>query len=751
MEQSRASRRRLVTGAILSTAAAAAALTASANDFIASPAGDFTVGANWAAGSVPAFTDTADINNAATATVRVGDAIEVSKLRLGVNAGQSGALTMNGGQIDMSNSSTAGDDIVAIGAAGSGTFTLNGGTLNVLSGGDFHIGKTGSGVMTMNGGTVNLLETLRIARGVGGPANGTFNLLGGVFNTGTGVVVARGDAGSNPTGTFVIGGTGKFVAGNSLGEGNSSGFVDEGFFSLANNAGTTAHVTVKNSGVVKALRLTARLGAGDLTLQDDGKFYVVNSLLPGGQTSANYGSYLGGGGDSNGDNNGGTGRFTLTLKNNALLDIDANAAGRDPNRGELQGFILGRGDSVTTATVQDNATLIVRQRLVLGGLGGGGTVSFNGFDGQASGGTIPGGTASLTLSGGILSTDQLVVGGSGNGTFIATGGKTETKAYNATWDASANGGAGAANTSVNSIRIGMFTGSTGVIDVGGTATVTTGNELSVGHYGAGTLIVRPGAAVSAVGDIAVGKFGAANGTVQVLGGILSSGAELSIGKAGNGNLVVTGGGAIVSARNVTVQKLAGSHGKLTAEITGDSQSLISATDNVTINGGTFEVLPTAVPAHGAYTWDILSAGLALTGRFTTLTLPPDEPGATGRTWSTVYTPYTFSVGLTIPGDTDYTGLVNFSDLLTLARHYNTTDAQWTDGDFNRDGLVNFSDLLALARHYNQSAPASIPGASAQLDADLATAFAATVPEPTSLALVAAAAISLATRRRRTVV
>ena len=716
MHRSQASRRRLVTAAVLS---AAATLTASANDFIAFPAGDFTVGANWAAGSVPAFTDTADINNGGTATVRIGDAIEVFKLRLGVNAGQSGSLTMNGGQIDMSNSSTAGDDIVAIGAAGSGTFTMNGGTLNVLSGGDFHIGKTGTGVMTMNGGTVNMLETLRIARGVTGAANaanGTLNLLGGNFNTGTGVVVARGDGGSKPTGTFVIGGTGKFVAGNSLGEGDSSGFVDEGFFSLANNAGTTAHVVVKDSGVVKALRLTARLGTGDVTIQDDGKFYVVNSLLPGGQTSSNYGSYLGGGSDSNGDNNGGTGRFTLTLKGNGLLDIDANAAGRDPSRGDLQGFILGRGDSITNATLQGNATMIVRQRLVLGGLGGGGTVSFNGFDGLASGGSIPGGTATLAVSGGILSTDQLVVGGSGNGTLTATAGKIETKAYNATWDSSANGGAGAANTSVNSIRIGMFTGSTGVMDIGGTATVTAGNELSVGHYGAGTLVVRPGAAVSAVGDIAIGKFG--TGTVQVTGGILSSGAELSIGKAGTGTLRVTGGGAIISARNVTVQKLAGSHGKLVAEITGDSQSLVSATDNVTINGGTFEVVPTAVPAHGAHTWDILSAGLALTGRFTTLTLPPDEPGATGRTWSTVYTPNTFSVGLTIPGDADYSGLVNFNDLLTLARHY------------------------------NQSAPAAVPGAPATFNADLAAAFAATVPEPSALGLLGATTLALAARRRR---
>ena len=42
----------------------------------------------------------------------------------------------------------------------------------------------------------------------------TLNLLGGTFNTGDGVVVARGNAGNAATANFVIGGTtGKFVAG----------------------------------------------------------------------------------------------------------------------------------------------------------------------------------------------------------------------------------------------------------------------------------------------------------------------------------------------------------------------------------------------------------------------------------------------------------------------------------------------------------------------------------------------------------
>jgi T5SS/PEP-CTERM-associated repeat protein len=292
----------------------------------------------------------------------------------------------------------------------------------------------------------------------------------------------------------------------------------------------------------------------------------------------------------------------------------------------------------------------------------------------------------------------------------------------------------------------MFAGSVGVMDVSGTATVSTGGELSVGHYGAGTLFVRPGAAVAATGNIAIGKYGA--GAVHVSGGILSTGGELAIGLTGDGTLKVTGDGAIVSARDVVVQKSPGSRGKLVAEITGESHTLILATDNVTINGGAFEVLPAAVPAQGAHRWDILYAGLALTGRFTTVSLPPDEGGPTARTWSAVYDPQGFAVGLTLYGDADYSGAVNFDDLLALAKHYNASAAQWTHGDFTRDGLVNFDDLLVLAKNYNRTITPAVPGATADFNADLAAAFATAVPEPTSFGFGATATLALTARRRR---
>lgn len=103
------------------------------------------------------------------------------------------------------------------------------------------------------------------------------------------------------------------------------------------------------------------------------------------------------------------------------------------------------------------------------------------------------------------------------------------------------------------------------------------------------------------------------------------------------------------------------------------------------------------------------------------------------------------VRLTVPGDANLDGAVNFADLLALARNYNKTGAIWSQGDSNYDGVVNFSDLLTLARNYNSALPsAPIPGAPTDFPADLTQ-----VPEPSAALLISAAGgFAFSTRRRR---
>ena len=106
---------------------------------------------------------------------------------------------------------------------------------------------------------------------------------------------------------------------------------------------------------------------------------------------------------------------------------------------------------------------------------------------------------------------------------------------------------------------------------------------------------------------------------------------------------------------------------------------------------------------------------------------------------------------TAAGDATLDGTVDFNDLVKLAQNYNTnvsliTASWWTHGDFTGDGIVDFNDLVKLAQNYNTSIPAdAIPGAPIGFDQDLGRAF-ATVPEPSSVAVILMAAGFM--RRRR---
>jgi predicted outer membrane repeat protein len=60
-------------------------------------------------------------------------------------------------------------------------------------------------------------------------------------------------------------------------------------------------------------------------------------------------------------------------------------------------------------------------------------------------------------------------------------------------------------------------------------------------------------------------------------------------------------------------------------------------------------------------------------------------------------------GALFPGDTNFDGTVNLTDLLTLLNNYGETGKGWTQGDFNFDGTVNLTDLLALLNNYGESA------------------------------------------------
>ncbi len=58
------------------------------------------------------------------------------------------------------------------------------------------------------------------------------------------------------------------------------------------------------------------------------------------------------------------------------------------------------------------------------------------------------------------------------------------------------------------------------------------------------------------------------------------------------------------------------------------------------------------------------------------------------------------------GDFDRNRAVGFTDLVTLNRNFNKTNAKWSEGDMNLDGVVNFADLTELSRRYQIQLTAS---------------------------------------------
>jgi len=148
-----------------------------------------------------------------------------------------------------------------------------------------------------------------------------------------------------------------------------------------------------------------------------------------------------------------------------------------------------------------------------------------------------------------------------------------------------------------------------------------------------------------------------------------------------------------------------------------------------------------VPADGRYrviqligsTWTEVSSMIYSDGAIA-LTLP----GATAVELLVDRRPF-------LLGDANLNGVVDFNDLVLLARNFNQSNKLWPDGDFSLDRVVDFSDLVLLARNYNAALGVGA-GGTGSFAGDLAL-FQTQIPEPTTACLVLGAAALLLRRKR----
>jgi autotransporter-associated beta strand protein len=112
------------------------------------------------------------------------------------------------------------------------------------------------------------------------------------------------------------------------------------------------------------------------------------------------------------------------------------------------------------------------------------------------------------------------------------------------------------------------------------------------------------------------------------------------------------------------------------------------------------------------------------------------------------------ITLALPGDAYLNGTVNFSDLVVVAQHMNTTGNDWAQGNFNYDpnGFVGFNDLLIIAQNLNTTIDAistqtgqSSGASTGQTEAQFAVT---SVPEPAGAAVGALGALLLIRNRKR---
>jgi autotransporter-associated beta strand protein len=423
-------------------------------------------------------------------------------------------VTQTGGSVTVNN-----DSVLYVGNQGKGTYTQSGGSVNV---GQLFVGENGTGTYSLSStGSMNFSDWVVIGRDGG---TGTFNMTGGTMTKNNSAWITA-------------------SAGNAVGTFNMSGgtFTDNGEIWLAEHAGDIGTNNISGTADLELHNWMSlgRQGFGVLNLSGNALIHHY------GNGRYNISDNVGGGGTGimnmsgsttlqcDGDldcGHGGGANGTLNLSAGQVNVNGWFTVGRDGSGTATFNMTGGQADAYGefhvaeggwNGTVNMSGGLLNTHSWMQIGRGGnaqlnlsGGTIHHFGGNGTMIIGDQAAGPQQITQTGGyIINDDQTWIGNNCSGTFTQSSG---TNVMNGEFWVGQQSGSSfyiisgdAMLTCGNWLPIGRA-GATGEIDMSGgsiTKTGTSGDHVSVGDGGPGTINQTGGTFTSVLSDTYLGAGG----------------------------------------------------------------------------------------------------------------------------------------------------------------------------------------------------------------------------------------------------
>ncbi len=558
-------------------------------------AGDTAVTINGASSVVntAGYTVLGGANSYTGATTINGGTLAVSSLANGGSSSNIGAsssaaanLVLNGGTLRYTGGNGSTDRLFTLG--------INGGTLDISNAtvaGNFTFSNTGSVALT---GT-NTARTLNLAGTPGYSSTVYFNSQLGDNGTGATSVVAldgsfwRLAAANTYSGGTTVNSGGLLVAINTAGSATGSGTVTVnsggrlGIGSNSPDGAISGNIVVNGTGTVEFNRSTAYTYAGVIS----GTGSVLHTGTAGNITLTGANTYTGGttlNGTLQIGAGGNTGSIVGNVTNNGTLVFNRNDAT------SFAGNISGTGNvlkqSGGSITLSGTHTYSGGTTITAGAVNLTGTISQGTADFLVNGNGI---TPLLNVAGGgDLTADRLRLGitsGSyfGNAVVDGVGSTLTANTYIYVGEAgfgqlyATNGGSiSSVNTSV-----GNNTGGDGEVLVSGAgSTLSNTGTLYVGSAGTAFMEISDNALVSNT-SASIGNNAGGSGSVYMdTGGTWTTIGNIVIGNAGTGDVSIYGG-ASAAATNATIGSLSGVFGSLSVNETG---STFTTSNNLIVGG-----------------------------------------------------------------------------------------------------------------------------------------------------------------------